>query len=184
MVEAAAELAADLALLVGNTHVLTRPSSLLAYESDGLPGYQRRPSLAVFPGTKDELIAVVRRLAADGTSFVARGAGTGLSGGALADGVVLLGLQRLRRILSVDPIARTATVEPGVVNATLTKAVAPHGLRRGWRHARLPAAEAASVDGALKGLSWVAGIAKPFSAQAGPASFPFAALRVTTGCRS
>jgi glycolate oxidase subunit GlcD len=93
-----------------------------------LPGYQRQPSLAVFPGSRDELIGVVRRLAAEGVPFVARGAGTGLSGGALADGAVLVGLQRLRRILAVDPVGRTATVEPGVVNATLTRAVSVHGL--------------------------------------------------------
>lgn len=121
-------LAEDLSRLVGPAHVVTRATELLAYESDGLPGYARRPSLAVFPGTHDELVAVIRRLAADGTAFVARGAGTGLSGGALADGVVLLGLQRLKRILTVDPDARTATVEPGVVNAVLSKAVAPLGL--------------------------------------------------------
>lgn len=122
------ELAVDLARIVGAAHVLTRATALLAYESDGLPGYRRRPSLAVFPGSRAELAAVMQRLAADGTPFVARGAGTGLSGGALADGIVLLGLQRLKRILEIDPVARTATVEPGVVNATLTKATAVHGL--------------------------------------------------------
>lgn len=121
-------LAADLARIVGAAQVLTRASALLVYESDALPGNQRTPGLAVFPGTRDELVDVVRCLAAHGVPFVARGAGTGLSGGALADGAVLLGLHRLRRILNVDPIARTATVEPGVVNATLTRMVAPHGL--------------------------------------------------------
>src|SRR5690606_31069714 len=85
-------------------------------------------SLAVFPGTRDELVAVVRALAAAGAPFVARGAGTGLSGGALADGVVLLGLHRLKRIIGIDPVARTATVEPGVVNAMLTRATSAHGL--------------------------------------------------------
>ncbi|HXD23904.1 MAG TPA: FAD-linked oxidase C-terminal domain-containing protein, partial [Gemmatimonadaceae bacterium] len=57
-----------------------------------------------------------------------RGAGTGLSGGALADDIVLIGLQRMRRIITVDPDARTATVEPGVVNVNLTKAATPFGL--------------------------------------------------------
>lgn len=122
------KLAADLARIVGAAHVLTRASALLVYESDALPGNQRTPGLAVFPGTRDELIAVVSCLAADGVAFVARGAGTGLSGGALADGAVLLGLHRLKQIIAVDPIARTATVEPGVVNATLTRMVAAHGL--------------------------------------------------------
>jgi len=82
--------------------VLERPGELRTYESDGLPGYQQRPSLAVFPGTRQEAIDVVRLLAETGTRYVPRGAGTGLSGGALADDVVLLGLHRLTRILSID----------------------------------------------------------------------------------
>lgn len=114
--------------IVGARHCLTRPGELLVYESDGLPGYHQRPSLAVFPGTRDELLAVMRVLAAHDAPFVARGAGTGLSGGALADGIALVGLQRLRRIIAIDPEARTASVEPGVVNAILTKAVAAYGL--------------------------------------------------------
>ena len=121
-------LAATLGRIVGNAHLIARATQLLVYRSDALPGLQRAPALAVFPGTRNELIAVVRALAAAGAPFVARGAGTGLSGGALADEITLLGLHRLKRIISVDPIGRTATVEPGVVNATLTRAAAPHGL--------------------------------------------------------
>ncbi len=117
-----------LAAIVGSAHVLTRPVELLVYQNDGLPGYAKHPRLAVFPGSQQEVIDVVRTLFAAGASWVARGAGTGLSGGALADDVVLLGLQRLRRIVRIDPMARTATVEPGVVNATLTKSAAPFGL--------------------------------------------------------
>ena len=101
----------------------------MAYEADGLPGYQARPSLAVFPGTRAEVIAVVRLLASAGLPFVPRGAGTGLSGGALADGIVLLGLNRLTRILEIDVPNRLAHVEPGVVNSKLSRAVAPHGLQ-------------------------------------------------------
>lgn len=125
---APATLLADLASIVGSRHVISRPSALLAYESDALPGYRHKPSLAVFPGTRDEVRAVLRRLAQDGLPFVARGAGTGLSGGALADDVVLLGLQRLKRIIAIDADARTATVEPGVVNAILSREVAALGL--------------------------------------------------------
>jgi glycolate oxidase subunit GlcD len=117
-----------LAAIVGEAQVVRRAAALLVYESDGLPGYRHAPSLAVFPGTRDELVRVLRVLHQHDAPFVARGAGTGLSGGALADGVVLLGLHRLKRIIAVDVEARTATVEPGVVNATLTRAVAPHGL--------------------------------------------------------
>ena len=105
-----------------------RPSELQVYASDGLPGYHKHPGIAVFPGTRDETIAVVRALAEARVPFVPRGAGTGLSGGALADGVVLLCLNRLKQIIRVDPDNQLAVVEPGVVNARLTKAAAPYGL--------------------------------------------------------
>jgi glycolate oxidase subunit GlcD len=121
-------LARDLAAIVGERRVLERPGELRAYESDGLPGYQQRPSLAVFPGTRDEAVAVVKLFAERGIRFVPRGAGTGLSGGALADDVVLLGLHRLRRIISIDPENGRAVVEPGVVNAALSRAAAAYGL--------------------------------------------------------
>ncbi len=117
-----------LAAIVGERRVLVREGELRSYASDGLPGYHARPSIAVFPGTRDETIAVVRLLAELGLPFVPRGAGTGLSGGALADGVVLLGLHRLTRIISIDAENARAVVEPGVVNASLTRAAAPFGL--------------------------------------------------------
>lgn len=117
-----------LAAIVGERRVLQRSSALVAYTSDGLPGYHQTPSLAVFPGTRDELVDVVRALAVAQVPFVPRGAGTGLSGGALADGTVLVGLNRLTRIIEVDAVNRIATVEPGVVNTTLQKAAALHGL--------------------------------------------------------
>jgi glycolate oxidase subunit GlcD len=107
---------------------LERPAELLVYENDGLPGYRKRPRLAVFPGTRDEAVMVMRALHAAHVPFVPRGAGTGLSGGALADDVVLVGLQRMRRIISIDPERRLAVVEPGVVNTSLTKAASPFGL--------------------------------------------------------
>src|SRR5205085_1034655 len=105
---------------VGEKRVLFRPGELLAYSSDGLPGYFKQPSLAVFPGTREEVVAVVRELARNKATFVPRGAGTGLSGGALANGVVLLGLNRLTRIIAVDPENALAVVEPGVVNVALS----------------------------------------------------------------
>lgn len=121
-------LATRLVAIVGERRVLVREGELRSYASDGLPGYHARPSIAVFPGTRDEAIAVVRLLAELGIPFVPRGAGTGLSGGALADGVVLLGLHRLTRIVSIDAEDGRAVVEPGVVNASLTRAAAPFGL--------------------------------------------------------
>ena len=118
----------ELIAIVGERHVLSRPAELLAYENDALPGRHERPRLAVFPGTRDEVIAAVAACWHAGAPFVPRGAGTGLSGGALAGDVVLLGLQRLRRILAVDATSRSALVEPGVVNASLTRAAMPFGL--------------------------------------------------------
>lgn len=129
--------------IVGERFVLRRESDLLVYNSDGLPGYRRMPSLAVFPGTREEAIEVVRALAENGTAFVPRGAGTGLSGGALADDVVLLGLHRLKQVISIDQENLRATVEPGVVNLRLNRTVAPLGLL----YAPDPSSEAACTIG-------------------------------------
>ncbi|MDZ4674617.1 MAG: FAD-linked oxidase C-terminal domain-containing protein [Gemmatimonadota bacterium] len=119
----------ELTRIVGARWVRHRPGELKAFESDGLPAHARAPRLAVLPGSREELISIVRLLHAAGLSFVARGAGTGLSGGAVAgQDAVLIVLTRLNRILSVDPSARRAVVEPGVVNARLSEAIAPHGL--------------------------------------------------------
>jgi glycolate oxidase subunit GlcD len=136
-------LADRLAGIVGAKRVLYRPSELLTYTSDGLPSYHKQPGLAVFPGTRDEAIAVVRELASRGVPFVPRGAGTGLSGGALAEGVVLIGLNRLTRIVSVDVENQLAVVEPGVVNVALTRAVTAHGLH----YAPDPSSQAACTIG-------------------------------------
>ena len=139
----ASAVADRLAEIVGDRRVLSRPSELLVYNSDGLPGYRRQPRLAVFPGTRDETIAVVRLLAEEGLPFVPRGAGTGLSGGALADDIIVIGLHRLKEIISLDVENRRATVEPGVVNLRLNKYVAPHGLL----YAPDPSSEAACTIG-------------------------------------
>jgi glycolate oxidase subunit GlcD len=144
MMDTAVESVADaLRAIVGPRFVLVRDSQLLAYESDGLPGYHRKPSIAVFPGTRDQVIGVVRILAERGLPFVPRGAGTGLSGGALADNVVLLGLHRLRNVLDMDVARMRATVEPGVVNAALNKRLAPYGVF----YAPDPSSEAACTIG-------------------------------------
>ncbi|GAC1514001.1 MAG: FAD-linked oxidase C-terminal domain-containing protein [Gemmatimonadaceae bacterium] len=132
-----------LAVIVGRKRVVERRSELLPYSADGLPTYRRVPSVAVFPGTRDEVVAVVRALAQANVAFVPRGAGTGLSGGALADGIVLLGLNRLTRILSVNEENRLAVVEPGVVNATLSRHVAGFGLH----YAPDPSSQAACTIG-------------------------------------
>ncbi len=123
-------LAEALAAIVTPRWVRTRASELVAYEADGLPTHASTPRLAVLPGSREEVIEVIRLLHRRGVPFVARGAGTGLSGGALAGSdAVLLVLTRLNRILSVDPVARRAVVEPGVVNAKLADAASVAGLQ-------------------------------------------------------
>ncbi|HYT64282.1 MAG TPA: FAD-linked oxidase C-terminal domain-containing protein [Gemmatimonadales bacterium] len=122
-------LAPDLASIVGARHVREARAERVTYSMDGLTTHRRVPDLVVLPGTREELIAVVRLLAAHGVPFVPRGAGTGLSGGALADeGSVLIVLTRLNRILKMDAGNRAAIVEPGVVNAKLSAVARPHGL--------------------------------------------------------
>ena len=122
-------LIAELAAIVGPRWVKHRPAELAPFRADGLPTHEVTPGLAVLPGNRDEVIAVVRLLHRVGVPFVARGAGTGLASGALADAsAVLLVLTRLNRILRLDGPSRRAVVEPGVVNARLTDAAAKHGL--------------------------------------------------------
>ncbi|HXE57095.1 MAG TPA: FAD-linked oxidase C-terminal domain-containing protein [Gemmatimonadales bacterium] len=116
--------------IVGPRWVRHRPAELATYRSDGLPTRESTPGLVVLPGSRAEVIEVIRLLHLLGVPFVARGAGTGLAGGALADpDAVLLTLTRLQRILRLDPRRRRATVEPGVVNARLSAAAARHGLQ-------------------------------------------------------
>jgi glycolate oxidase subunit GlcD len=109
--------------------VLSDPEELLVYECDGLTHYKHRPRAVVFPSSTEEVVAVVRLLAEEGVPVVPRGAGTGLSGGALAvGGGVCVELARMRRVLKVDVENRLAVVETGVVNAHVSRAVARHGL--------------------------------------------------------
>src|SRR5438874_11152336 len=113
-------LARDLSAIVGERHVRQARAERMTYAMDGLPTHRRVPDLVVLPGSREELIAVVRLLAAHNVPFVPRGAGTGLSGGALADeGAVLLVLTRLNRILWIDGPNRLAVGEPGVVSANV-----------------------------------------------------------------
>jgi glycolate oxidase len=115
--------------LVGADGVYTHPAQLRAYECDGLTGHRVAPGLVVLPTTTEQVSAVVAACARDGMPFVARGAGTGLSGGALpiADGV-LIGLARMRRILHIDIDNQRMVVEPGVTNLEISNVVAAHNL--------------------------------------------------------
>ena len=100
-----------------------------AFESDGLTAFRAKPRAVVIPETAQEVVAAVRWCHENSVPFVARGSGTSLSGGSLpvADGIVIA-LNRLNRILEVDPDERIAVVEPGVVNQHVSDAAAPHGL--------------------------------------------------------
>src|SRR4029077_3262670 len=123
-------LARDLSAIVGARHVRDARAERMTYSMDGLPTHRRVPDIVVLPGSREELVAIVRLLSALDVAFLPRGAGTGLSGGALADaGSVLLVLTRLNRILRIDRDNGLAVVEPGVVNAKLGAAAKPHGLQ-------------------------------------------------------
>ncbi len=115
--------------IVGRSRVRLAASELETYASDGLPTHRSRPGAVVLPGSRDEVVKVVQVLSHHRIPFVARGTGTGLSGGALANrDAVSIVLTRLNRILEIDPASRLAVVEPGVVNVRLSEAAAPYGL--------------------------------------------------------
>ena len=109
--------------------LLWTPESTTPYECDGLTAYRQRPLVVALPETEAQVQAVLRTCHALGVPVVARGAGTGLSGGAMPhrEGVTL-SLAKFNRILKVDPNARTATVQCGVRNLAISEAAAAHGL--------------------------------------------------------
>lgn len=115
--------------IVGERWVRTAEAELETYAADALPTQRRRPGAVIIPGSADEIARVVGVLAAGKVPFVARGAGTGLSGGAIAGpDSVLLVLTRINRILEVDAANRRAVVEAGAVNVRLSAATARHSL--------------------------------------------------------
>ncbi len=120
---------AELSKIYPPERVLTRPVQLAAFESDALTSFRVRPLAVVLPITQDEVIQTVRACYRHAIPFVARGSGTSLSGGSLPvkDGIVI-GLNRLNRIVRLDPEERIAVVEPGVVNLDVSRAAAPYGL--------------------------------------------------------
>ena len=124
-----AELVRALREVLPHSAVLTEAQARRPYESDGLAAYRQTPRVVVLPENEDEVKAVLQVCHRLSVPVVPRGHGTGLSGGAMphADGV-LMSLARLNRILHVDPLARTARVQPGVRNLAISEAVAGHGL--------------------------------------------------------
>ena len=123
------EAVAALAAVLPPHALLWRREDTTPYECDGLTAYRQPPLLVALPETEAQVAAVLRACHALRLPVVARGAGTGLSGGAMPHAMgVVLGLAKFNRILSVDPLARTATVQCGVRNLAISEAAAPHGL--------------------------------------------------------
>lgn len=109
--------------------LLAQPEQLAAYESDGLTAFRATPLAVAMPETAEEVIKLVRFCHENKLPFVARGSGTSLSGGSLpVAGGIVIALNRLNRILKLDPAQRIAVVEPGVINTQVTLAATPHGL--------------------------------------------------------
>ena len=115
--------------ICGPDGVVTDPLDLRTYECDGLTSHRCSPGLVVLPQAAAQVAAIVQECARAGVPFVARGSGTGLSGGALprADGVLIV-TSRMRSIIAIDPASRRAIVEPGVTNLAVSKAAEPFGL--------------------------------------------------------
>ncbi|MET8138883.1 FAD-linked oxidase C-terminal domain-containing protein [Sphaerisporangium sp. NPDC005288] len=114
--------------VLGPDGVITDPVRLRTYECDGLTYHRATPAVVVLPETAEQVAAVVGLCDRTGTPFVARGSGTGLSGGALprADGVLIV-TSRMRRIIEIDIDNRLAVVEPGVTNLAISEAARPYG---------------------------------------------------------
>jgi glycolate oxidase len=118
----------ELERICGRGSIVRERLQLLTYECDALPYVREEPTVVVLPGSAVQVQQVVRLCAREGVPFVARGHGTGLSGGAVpVPGGVVIGLSRLNRVLDIDIPNRRVTVEPGVTNLEITRQVAPHG---------------------------------------------------------
>ena len=123
------ELVSELNTFLPTESVLYEGEDLRPYECDGLSAYRQTPMIVVLPQTEDEVIKILQICHRTKTPVVPRGAGTGLSGGALPhESGVLLSLTKLKKILELDPVSRTARVQPGVRNLAISEAAAPYGL--------------------------------------------------------
>jgi glycolate oxidase len=124
-----ADLSAALRAVLPADSVLTRSEERRPYECDGLPAFRELPAAVALPRSDEEVRAVLRVCSQLRVPLVARGSGTGLSGGATPHPQgVLLSLARMNRVLEVDPRNRLARLEPGVPNLKVSAAAAPHGL--------------------------------------------------------
>jgi glycolate oxidase len=123
------EVVAALAPLLPAHALLWQAEDTIPYECDGLTAYRQQPLVVALPETEAQVAAVLKACHRLAVPVVARGAGTGLSGGALPHALgVTLSLAKFNRILAVDPVSRTATVQCGVRNLAISEAAAPHGL--------------------------------------------------------
>ncbi len=117
----------ELTRMVGAEAVLWRPEDLMLYEYDALSSL-RQPEAVVFPSTTEHVVEIVKLAGRENVPVVARGAGTGLSGGAVAtEGGIVLAFSRMKKILEIDLENQRARVQPGVVNLDLSVAVADQG---------------------------------------------------------
>ena len=122
------DVVARMAAVVGARHCISDPSEMRTYECDGLTGYRVMPGIVVLPGSTEEVAEVVRIAREVNLPIVPRGAGTGLSGGALpVPGCVVLGLSRMKKILEVDLENGWMRVQPGVANLDVSKAIGSAG---------------------------------------------------------
>jgi glycolate oxidase len=118
----------ELENMCGSGSIVRERLQLLTYECDALPYVREEPTVVVLPESAAQVRQVVRLCAREGVPFVARGHGTGLSGGAVpVPGGVVIALSRLNRVLDIDIPNRRVTVEPGVTNLEITRQVAPYG---------------------------------------------------------
>ena len=123
------EITDRLKAIVGEAGATVDRTALLVYECDALALFKHRPDVVVFPTATEQVSAIVRVANEYGIPFLPRGAGTGLSGGAMAaEGGIIIELQRMNRILAVDPDNQIAVLQPGVVNLHVSETVRPHGL--------------------------------------------------------
>ncbi len=142
--ERKAALRRELEAIVGPGAVLSDPDELLVYESDGLTLFRALADFVVFPTSSGHVASVVKLANREGLPFVARGAGTGLSGGCLpAEGGLVLSMMRMNRVLEVDYENQVAVVEPGLVNLHLSSKVGP----RGYYYAPDPSSQQACTIG-------------------------------------
>jgi glycolate oxidase len=128
MTTAPAAIEEELAAVVGARNVSSDPADLRTYECDGLDGVRIRPAVVVLPDSTEEVAEAVRIARRHGMSIVPRGAGTGLSGGALpAEGCLLVVLSRMTRILGIDFENQRVRVQPGVINLDVSRTIASQG---------------------------------------------------------